>query len=115
MRFVGFERDLQNSVSQTVAVQAGDGHSGLIVVSHGDKTESFALACVKVADNLDVGHRPERPKHLPQDALVGVGRKVVHEDAPAGARVPRDIDASQAGHAVDGHGREPAFDTIGHV
>jgi len=111
VRFVGFERDLQNSVSQTVAVQAGDGHGRLVVVGHSDKTESFALARVKVADDLDVGHRPERPKHLPQDALVGVGRQVVDEDAPAGAGVPRDVDASQAGHPVDGHGREPAAET----
>lgn len=106
--FVGFERDLQNSVPEAVSVQAGNGHGRLVVISHGDKTKSFALVCVEVADDLDVCNGAERPEHLPQDAFVRVWSQVVDEDAPAGPRVPRDVDASQTGHPVNGHGGEPA-------
>lgn len=108
MCFVGFERDLQHSVPEAVSIQAGDGHGCLVVVSHGDKTKSFALVCVEVANNLDVCHGTKRPKHLPKDAFICVWSQVVDEDTPASARVPRDVDASQAGHPVNGHGGEPA-------
>lgn len=108
MCFVGFERDLQNSVPEAVSVQAGDGYGGLVVVSHGDKTKSFALVCVEVANDLDICDGAERPEHLPEDALVCVRSQVVDEDAPAGAGVPRDVDACQAGHPVNSHGGEPA-------
>lgn len=108
MGFVGFERDLQHSVPEAVSIQAGDGHGRLVVVCHGDKTESFALVCVEVANNLDVCDGTERPKHLPEDALVCVWSQVVDEDTPAGAGVSWDVDAGQAGHPVDGHGGEPA-------
>lgn len=111
VRFVGLERHLQNPVPEAVAVQAGDGHGRLVIVSHGDEAEAFALVGVEVADDLDVRDGAERPEHLPQDALVRVRRQVVHEDAPARPRVTRDVDARQAGHAVDGHRREPAAKT----
>ena len=109
--FVGLEGHLQDSVPEAVAVEAGDGHGRLVIVSHGDEAEAFALVCVEVADDLDVRDGAERPEHLPQDALVGVGRQVVDEDAPARPRVARDVDARQAGHAVDGHRREAAGKT----
>lgn len=99
---------MQNSVPKAVSVQAGNGHGRLVVISHGDKTKSFALVCVEVADDLDVCNGAERPEHLPQDAFVRVWSQVVDEDAPAGPRVPRDVDASQTGHPVNGHGGEPA-------
>lgn len=103
MCFVGLERHLQNSVPEAISVQAGDGHGRLVIVSHSHEAEAFALVCVEVADDLDVRDGAERPKHLPEDALVRVGRQVVDEDAPARSRVARDVDARQAGHAVDGH------------
>lgn len=108
VRFVGFERDLQNSVPEAVSVQAGDGHGCLVVVSHGDKSEPFALVCVEVPDDLDVCDGAKRTKHLPQNTFVCIRSQVIDEDAPAGARVPWDVDASQAGHPIDGHGGEPA-------
>lgn len=106
--FVGFERDLQHSVPEAVSVQAGDGHGGLVVVSHGDKTKSFTLVCVEVTDHLHVGDRSERAEHLPQDALVCVRRQVVDKDAPPGPSVAWEVDARQAGDAVDSHRGEPA-------
>lgn len=108
MCFVGFERHLQNSVPEAVSVQTGNGHSGLIVISHGNKTKSFALVCVEVANDLDVCDGAKWAKHLPEDALICVRSQVVDEDAPAGAGVSRDVDASQTGHPVNGHGGEPA-------
>lgn len=105
---VGLERDLQDAVSQPVPVETGDGHGCLVVVSHGDKSEPFALVCVEVPDDLDVCDGAKRPKHLPQNAFVCIRSQVIDEDAPAGARVPWDVDASQAGHPIDGHGGEPA-------
>lgn len=106
--FVGFERHLQNSVPEAVSVQAGDGDRRLVIISHGDETESFALVCVEVANDLDVCDGAERPEHLPQDALVCVWGQVVDENAPAGSCVTRDVDAGQTGHSVDGHGGESA-------
>ena len=106
MRFVSLEGDLQDPVAQAVPIQTGDRHGGLVVVGHGDEAEAFAFVGTEVADHLDVGDRAERPKHLPQDALVRIRRQVVDKDAPACARVPREVDASQAGHAFDSHGGE---------
>lgn len=104
---VGLEGDLQDAVAQPVAVEAGDGHGRLVVIRHGDKAEAFALVCVEVTDHLDVVDGAEGAEQLPEHALVGIRGQVVHEDAPTGAGVAGDVHAHQAGHAVDGDGREP--------
>lgn len=107
MCLVSLEGDLQDTVAQPVAVETSDGHGRLIVIRHGDEAEAFALVGVEVTDHLDIVDRAERPKQLPEDALIWIGGQVVHEDAPTGAGVPGDVHADQAGHAVDGDGREP--------
>jgi len=107
VRLVSLEGDLQDAVAQPVAVETGDGHGRLVVICHGDEAEAFALVGVEVADHLDVVDRAEGPEQLPQHALIRVWRQVVHEDAPASARVPGDVHADQAGHAVNGDGGEP--------
>lgn len=70
MCLVSLEGDLQDSVAQPVAVETGDGHGRLVIIRHGDKAESFALVGVEVTDHLDVVDRTERPKQLPEHALV---------------------------------------------
>lgn len=107
MRLVSLEGDLQDAVAQPVAVEAGDGHGRFVVICHGDEAEPFALVGVEVTDHFDVVHGAEGPEQLPQHALVRIWGQVVHEDAPASARVAGDVHAHQAGHAVDGDGGEP--------
>lgn len=104
---VGFEGHLQYLVSEPGAVHAGDGHGRILVVCHGHEAEAFALVGVEVADHLDVVDRAEGPEKLPEHALVRIWGQVVHEDAPPGARVPGDVHADQAGHAVNCDGGEP--------
>ena len=62
-----------------------DGHQRLLVVGHGDEPEALALVGLQVSDHLDVLNGPEGPEELPEDVLLGLGREVVDEDAPAGA------------------------------
>lgn len=107
MRLVGLEGDLQDAVAQPVAVEAGDGHGRLVVICHGDEAEPFALVGVEVTDHFDVVDGAEGPEQLPQHALVWIRGQVVHEDAPASARVAGDVHAHQTGHAVNGDGGEP--------
>lgn len=109
--FVSFERDLQYAVSEAIAVQAGDGHSRLVVVGHGDEAEAFALVRVEVTDHLHVRHGTKRPEHLPQDALIRIRSQIVDKDAPACAGMTGDVDA-QTGDTVDGHGRKPTEEEI---
>lgn len=111
MRLVGLEGDLQDAVAQPVAVEAGDGHGRLVVICHGDEAEPFALVSVEVTDHFDIVDGAEGPEQLPQHALVWIWGQVVHEDAPASARVAGDVHAHQTGHAVDCDGGEPGEET----
>ena len=106
MLLAGLERHLQHAVAQAVAVQASDGHGCLVVIGHSDKAEALTLVGGKVTDDLDVSDGTEGPKELPQHALVRLWGQVVHEDAPAGAGGPCEVDPRQAGHAVNGDGGE---------
>lgn len=103
----GLEGHLQYLVSEPVAVQTRDGHGRLLVVSHGNEAKALALVGVEVTDHLDIVDRTEGPKQLPEHTLIRIWGQVVHKDAPASARVPRDVHANQAGHAVNGDGGEP--------
>lgn len=102
----GLEGNLQHAVAQAVAVETGDSHGGFVIVGHGDKAEALTFVGGEVADDLDVGDGAEGPEELPQDALVRLGGEVVDEDAPAGSGGSGEVDPGQAGHAVDGNGRE---------
>lgn len=103
----GLEGNLEDSVTQSVAIEAGDGHGRFVVVGHGDKAKALALVGGEVADHFDVGDGPKGTKELPQDALICLWREVVHKDAPASTGGPRQVDSRKAGHAVDRDGREP--------
>lgn len=107
MCFVSLEGDLQDTVTQPVAVETGDGHGRLVIIRHGDEAEAFAFVGVEVTDHLDIVDGTKRPEQLPENALVRIWGQVVHKDAPTGARVARDVHSNQAGHAVNGDGREP--------
>lgn len=102
----GLEGNLQHAVAQAVAVETGDSHGGFVIVGHGDKAEALTFVGGEVADDLDVGDGAEGPEELPQDALVRLGGEVVDKDAPAGSGGSGEVDPGQAGHAVDGNGRE---------
>lgn len=106
MLLAGLEGNLQHAVAQAVAVEAGDGHGGLVVVGHGDKAKALTFVGGEVADDLDVGDGAEGPEELPQDALVGLGGEVVYKDAPAGSGRTGEVYPGQAGHAVNGDGGE---------
>lgn len=103
----GLEGNLEDSVTQSVAIEAGDGHGSFIIVGHGDKAKAFALVGGEVADYFDVGNSSKGPKELPEDALICLWREVVHKDAPASTGGPGQIDSCQTGHAVDRDRREP--------
>lgn len=103
----GLEGDLQHTVTKAVAVKAGNGHSRLIVVGHGDEAKALAFVGSEVTDDLDIGDCTERPKQLPQNTLISLRREVVDKDAPAGTSGARQVYARQRGHAVDGDGGEP--------
>lgn len=92
---VGLEADLQHAVAQRVPVERLDGHHGLVVVGHGDEAVALALVGLQVADDLDALHGAEGPEQLPQHVLLGLGRQVVHEDAPLGAHGARQHAAQQ--------------------
>lgn len=105
--FVSLEGDLQDTVTQPVAIETGDGHGRLVIIRHGDEAEAFAFVGVEVTDHLDIIDSAKRPEELPENALVRIWGQVVHKDAPTGACVPRDVHSNQAGHAVNGDGRKP--------
>lgn len=107
MCLVSLEGDLQDAVTQPVAIETGNGHGCLIVIRHGDEAKAFALVGVEVTDHLDIVDGTERPKQLPEDTFIRIWRQIVHEDAPTSARVPRDVHTNQTGHAVNGDGGEP--------
>lgn len=107
MLLTGLEGNLQDSVSQSVAVEAGNRHGCFVVVGHGDKAKALALVGGEVADHFDIGDCPKGPKELPQDALICFWGEVVHKDAPPSTGGPCQVDARQAAHAVDRDGREP--------
>lgn len=112
MALVGLKGHLQHPVSKPVAIQAGNGHGRLLVISHGNEAEALALVGVEVSNHLDIGDGAKGAKHLPQDALVSILAQVVDEDAPAGGGVPRDTDASHATHVINTHGGEPEKDFV---
>lgn len=101
------KRHLQYLISEPIPVQAGDGHGRLLVVCHGNETESLALVGVEVTDHLDVCDCAEWAEHLPQDALVRVLAQIVDEDAPAGGGVARHVHAPHATHVIYTHWRKP--------
>lgn len=85
LALVRLEADLEHAVAQSVAVQALYGHHRLLVIGHRHKAEALALVRLQVAYDLDRLDGAERPKQLPEHVLLGLGREVVHKDAPAGA------------------------------
>lgn len=107
MLLAGLEGDLQHTVTKAVAIKAGNGHSRLVIVGHGDEAEALAFVGSEVADDLDIGDGSERTEQLPQNALISLRRKVVDKDAPAGAGGTRQVYTRQCGHAVYGDGGEP--------
>lgn len=85
LALVRLEADLEHAVAQSVAVQALYGHHRLLVIGHRHKAEALAFVRLQVAYDLDRLDGTERPEQLPQHVLLGLGREIVHEDAPAGA------------------------------
>lgn len=85
LALVRLEADLEHAVTQSVAVQALYGHHRLLVIGHRHEAEALALVRLQVAYDLDRLDGAERPKQLPEHVLLGLGREVVHEDAPTGA------------------------------
>lgn len=79
----GFERDLQDAVTERVAIERLDSHKCFIVVGHGDEPEAFALVRLQIANHFDALDSTEGAKELPQDALLRIGRQVVNKNAPA--------------------------------
>lgn len=104
MLLTGLEGNLQHAVTQAVAIEASNSHGGFVVVGHGDEAEALTFVGGEVTNHLDVGYGAERPKELPQDALVRLRGQVVHKDAPAGSSRTGEVDPGQAGHAVNGDG-----------
>lgn len=56
---VGLERDLKNAVLKIESVETVDSSDGLVVVGHGDESETLALVCLHVSDDLDTLHSSE--------------------------------------------------------
>lgn len=70
MCLVSLEGDLQDPVTQPVAVETSDGHGRLVVIRHCDEAEAFALVGVEVTDHLHVVDCAEWPEQLPEHTLV---------------------------------------------
>ena len=60
--FVRLEADLEDSVTESVAVEWLDRHQTLVVVGHGDEAEAFAFVCLEIPDDF---HVLKRYKQLP--------------------------------------------------
>ncbi len=86
------EGDLEDAVAQGVAVEGLNGDEGLVVIGHGDESESFALVGLEIADHLDGLDGSEWAKELPEYALLRVGRQIVHEDAPTCPFIEFEVD-----------------------
>ena len=52
--FVRLEADLEDSVTESVAVEWLDRHQTLVVVGHGDEAEAFAFVCLEIPDDFHV-------------------------------------------------------------
>lgn len=102
----GLEGNLQHTVAQTVAIEAGYSHGRFIVIGHGDKAKALTFVGGEVTDDLDIGDSAKGPKELPQDALISLRGQVVYEDAPAGSSGTSEVDSGQTGHAVNSDGGE---------
>lgn len=103
MRLAGLEGDLQDLVSQTVSIEAGNGHGSLFVIGHRDETKASAFVGVEVADDFDVGDCTEWAEHLPQQAFVAILSQVVNKNAPARGRAPGYVHARNTTHVVYTH------------
>lgn len=103
MAFACLKGHLQDFVSETVTVQAGDGHGRVLVVGHGDEAEALALVGVEVADHFDICDGAKGAEHLPEDGFVRLLAKVVDEDAPAVAGAGGDADATHSSHVINAH------------
>lgn len=57
-------------------------NDGLVVVGHGDEAEAFTLVRLQVLDHFHALNGAERTEQLPQDILLGLGREIVHKNAP---------------------------------
>ena len=102
------EGHLQHAVAERVAVETLDGDQRLLVVRHRHEAEALALLRRKVTYHLDVLHGAEGAEELPEHVLLGLGRQVVDEEAPARAahRVARD--EVRVWHDAAVERREPA-------
>lgn len=100
---VRLEADLKDTVSQGVSVQRVNRTDRLVVISHCDKSEAFALVSLQVPDHLHALHGPERTEELPEHVLLSFGRKIVHENAPTVHTVASRQD--RVGQYVAGQGR----------
>jgi len=80
---VGLEADLQDTIAQSVSIQALNGNQTLIVVGHGNKAEAFAFVGLQIPNDFHVLHGSKRPKKLPKDIFFRFRRQVVDENAPA--------------------------------
>jgi len=85
LALICLEADLEYAIAQGVAVQTLYGYHRLLIVGHRHEAEALALVRLQVTYDLDRLDGAERPKQLPEHVLLGFGRKIVHEDAPAGA------------------------------
>lgn len=103
VRLAGFEGDLQDLVSQTISVQAGDGHGRLFIIGHCDEAKASTFVGVEVTDDFDVSDRAKWTEHLPQQAFITILTQVVNENAPARGRAPRYIHAGNTTHVVHTH------------
>lgn len=100
----GLEGNLEHTVTQAVAIKTSNSHGSFVVVGHGDKAKALTFVGGEVTDDLDIGNCAERPKELPQDALVRLGGQVVHKDAPASSSRTSKVDPGKASHAVNSDG-----------
>lgn len=78
----GFEWNLQNAVTERVAIERLDGYESFVVVGHGDETETLALVGLQVANDFDALDSAKGTEKLPEDALFRVGCQIVNENAP---------------------------------
>ncbi len=101
----GLKWHLQDFVSQSIPIQAVDGHGSLFIVCHGDKAKTFAFVGVEISDNFYIDNSAKRPEHLPQDGLICILTQIVDENAPTAGRVPRH--STTATHMVYTHWRKP--------
>lgn len=82
LALVGLERHLENSVAQGVSIEALYGHQGLVVIRHGDETETLAFVGLEIPDYLHGLNCSKRSEELPQEIFFGVRSQIIDEYAP---------------------------------